>query len=398
MTLEPIWPRNVPLPIIGVTGEYSSGKTLFGLTIDPKNTLYYDFEKSGACYEALGINRIDVPEELAKRYASRQKKYTAEEVFTWLLTHLDGIERDRYSVIFVDPISDAEDGMTDWVAGRHKEFKYKSRESFQSMKGVFWGKVKSEWKRVLLGELSTKCQSFVFSTHLRQVFKNDKAIPGKFEAKGKSTLREIASLYITLSRQPRKKGDQPPEIPWAEVDKNRLVVTCQEGDAVKVKRVLPPTIPIATPQAIREYILNPPDFDDLKDEEKMVEHDLTEEQRLAMQQEIAEANRAAAEAQKDAAEYSVKAEAARAKALAKLRPVSVDDEEADAEDDNVTEREARQFLRSAHKKAAINRIFRAIEKKLEVDKIVNENAVDSVMKLSRDDFDNFSSHLEKMPT
>ena len=65
---KPLWPKSIE--VIGGTGEYESGKTTFGLTICPgPETLYYDFEKSGASYEAeLGFTRVDVPAEMQRRF------------------------------------------------------------------------------------------------------------------------------------------------------------------------------------------------------------------------------------------------------------------------------------------------------------------------------------------
>ena len=61
----PLWQQ--PIPVIGLTGEYQSGKTLFGLSISPgPRTLVYDMEKSSLTYESIGFQRVDIGAEMLK--------------------------------------------------------------------------------------------------------------------------------------------------------------------------------------------------------------------------------------------------------------------------------------------------------------------------------------------
>jgi hypothetical protein len=119
-----IWPK-YKLEVIGVTGEISSGKTLFLTTIDPARTLIYDIEKSAGTYEDLGFTRVDVPGLMAQKYP---KGVAAQDLFKWWLKDIEKIEPGKYSVIAIDPASDIEHGMVEWVANRYKEFGFKTRK------------------------------------------------------------------------------------------------------------------------------------------------------------------------------------------------------------------------------------------------------------------------------
>lgn len=401
--LENIWPRNFKIEVLGVTGDYGSGKTLFVCTIDPGHTLYFDHEKSGGCYEQLGIKRVDVPNVLYEKF--KGKEYSPRQAFEWWLGEIRKIKPGEYSVIAVDPISDIEDGLVDWVASRFKTYGFSSEKDFRSMGGVFWGKVKSEWKRILLGDIATKCQTFAFTTHLRQVFRNGKAVYGEYEAKGKNTLRETASLFLTLDRKPVKKGEDPPVVPSAEVDKNRLSVIVTKDGVTTVTPALPPRLAQATPQVIRDYIVNPPDAEHLKDEEKLVEKELSEAERLRLQQEIAESNREAAEAQERASKYQADVATARQKALASLRPGSNGgtqdvQEELLVKEDLRDEEEVRNFLNSAYQAQLLDRVLKGVWKTLndrgiDVSGFNKDTAVQYTRQLKEEEFNRFQTFLEK---
>src|SRR5271165_1651426 len=103
LSVAPLWP--MPLPVIGVTGEYKAGKTLFALTIDPRRTLYFDTEKSGETYEALklGFTRIDVWTEMLHLYPSGHKPV---DLFVWWLDQVRKITPAVYRVIALDTVSE----------------------------------------------------------------------------------------------------------------------------------------------------------------------------------------------------------------------------------------------------------------------------------------------------
>ena len=253
---EPLWPCDVKIPVIGVTGPYSSGKTLFGLTISPKETLVFDTEKGAASYEALGFKRIDLADEVQKLHPNGA---TAEQTYKAWLKLIRQIPSGKYSVIVVDPIDDLENGLIDAVSNDYSSYGFNSRESFDKSGGIRWATIKNQWKSVL-SDLSARCQTFVFTTHLRRVwrggFPTDEVAP-----RGKTTLMELASLYLLLERQ----GNG---IPSAIPLKKRIMVPVLSDAGLTMRDALPPRMPEGTPQGLRYYIANPVDPANLKDEEK----------------------------------------------------------------------------------------------------------------------------------
>ena len=303
---KPIWPSNIKIPVLGVTGDYSSGKSLFITTIDPANTLVFDWEQSLGSYESLGFTRVNVPEILNQLYPDG---YSPADAFVWWKDQISQIQPGQYSVIGVDPISDIEEGLVEWVKSRHKEWGFKTEESFVSTGGIFWSKTKSEWKKILV-DLSVRCQTFAYTTHLKVVWKNGKPTK-ETTAKGKSTLRELASLFLFMERPYGQ------EVPSARVIKTRLAVAKTVDDDISIVPVLPPRLPVATPKAVRKYVLSPPDFAHLSEEEQQIEKPMTEYEKLEAQQEIAEQTRAAEEAKLEAEKLRQRQEASRAGAREK---------------------------------------------------------------------------------
>lgn len=279
----PLWPQ--PIPIIGVTGEYASGKTIFGLAISPRETLAYDLEKSNESYLSFGFTRLDVPAELLRRYP---KGYKPLQTFEWWRDHMRSISPGQYRVIMVDPASELENGIVEWVRNNPGYFGRTSAQ-YVKMSGLLWGDVKELWKS-LLADLASRCETFVFAVHMGDVWSGDRPT-GKRKPKGKSTLMELASLYLHLERKPDAKGNVPAK-PAAIVLKSRLAHTriSPEGD-VEVIPALPPRLPVATPAAIRQYLLNPPDYAHLREEEQAPEQQLSEDDRAAVRLATAEAER-----------------------------------------------------------------------------------------------------------
>ncbi len=288
---EYIWPGGIKIEVLGVTGEYAAGKTLFLLTIDPTNTLLFDFEKSAGTYEGLGFRRIDVPEVMGRKFPDGYKPI---DTFRLWLTAIESIEPGKHSVIAVDTIGDIETGLADYVKSKHSDYGFKTAAAFEAMGGVFWGNVKSFWKQVLAG-LATKCQTFAFTSHLRQKWVGG-APTTKREPTGKATLFELTSLYLWLERPTDKHGKQPDK-PSANVLKSRLADTRINPDTgePEVIPTLPPRLPVATPAAIRKYILTPPDYAKLKVGERIQEKVMSADEKLLIENETAKAQQATQE-------------------------------------------------------------------------------------------------------
>ena len=280
-----LWPNGRKVEVIGLTGDFGSGKTIFGLSICPgEKTLVYDFEKSSSAYQSLGFDRVDMADEMLRRLP---KGYKPVDLFRWWYDHIRSIKPGQYTVIMVDPISEIEAGIVEYISERPQEFGLTPNQ-IRNSAGLMWGKMKDFWKSILQ-DIAARCETFVFTSHLRSVWKGN-APTGKKSAKGKETLMELASLYLWMDRKADEKGNVP-DVPAANVLKSRLADHRFIDGELKWIDLLPPRLPKATPAAIRNYILNPPDFSKLKPSERFVEEKATEEELAAMRLATAEAER-----------------------------------------------------------------------------------------------------------
>lgn len=310
-----LWPNApsgalVKIDVFGACGEYKSGKTLLGLSIAPgkhangpfagqARTLILDFEKSAGTYGGTGAERIDVHNELIARFPNG---YSSSNVYLWFLEKIKSIQLGQYDVIMVDTISDLETGMVDYLKENIQKEVGITPGQFNSSQGLFWGKVKDKWKLVLL-QLSTKCQTFFFTAHLRSRYEG--SAPAKSadirkakEAKGKDTLLELASLYLWLDRRPDKETGKYPKVPRAWVQKDRLADTSinDDGDIV-ITPLLPPVIEQANVKQIRDYISKGFNYDGNSKLLKTDVETMTEEEKLCLEREIAQQKAIAAQAE-----------------------------------------------------------------------------------------------------
>lgn len=310
-----LWPNtpsggSVKIDVFGACGEYKSGKTLLGLSIAPgkhsdgpfagqARTLILDFEKSAGAYGGTGAERIDVHNELIAKFPNG---YSASNVYLWFLEKIKSIQPGQYDVIIVDTISDLETGMVEYLKENIQKEVGITPGQFNSSQGLFWGKVKDKWKLVLL-QLSTKCQTFFFTAHLRSRYEGN--APAKSadirkakEAKGKDTLLELASLYLWLDRRPDKETGKYPKVPRAWVQKDRMADTFinNEGEVV-ITPLLPPVIEQATIKQIRDYISKGFNYDGNSKLLKTDVEAMTEEEKLCLEREIAEQKAIAAQAE-----------------------------------------------------------------------------------------------------
>lgn len=289
-TTAPLWPQ--PIPIIGGTGEKWAGKTKFGLNICPGNetTLVYDFEQSSASFEGeyrrIGVPfvRIDVQEEMHKTHPGGYKPI---DLFSWWLKHVRAIPANKYRVIQVDPVTDIERGLTDWVGANPKFFGH-TEGQYASMSGIMWGDVK-DFQKMILADICAKCETFYFTAHIGAEFQGKQAT-GKKKVKGKETLYELASLFLWFDRSPDAKGVRPNE-PSAAVMKARLEVAKLVDGEVQSVSVLPPRLPVATPKAIRSYFAKPAGGTVLSDGEKVKDDVMSADERLRLETAKAEAER-----------------------------------------------------------------------------------------------------------
>lgn len=307
-----LWPNTpsgaeLAIEVFGATGEYKSGKTLLGLSIAPgahpdklpdgsdhpfagkPRTLYLDFEKSGGTYGGTGCKRIDVPLEMQGIFTDEKtgmvRPYKPIDVFEWFDRLIGHLQPGQFDLIMADPITDIESGEVAYVRKHHREFGLTDNQIAKG--GFLWGAVKDFWKQTLL-KLSTRCQTFYFTSHLRSVWDGNQPVRGKKEPKGKETLMELASLYLWLERKADDDGNVP-AVPSGIVLKERLADTVMTEDGhLEITQLMPPRLPEATVDAIREYIARPPG-DKLRDDEKVIEEEMGEEDKLRLQDSIAHA-------------------------------------------------------------------------------------------------------------
>jgi hypothetical protein len=323
-----LWPNSpsgspVQIEVFGATGDYKSGKTILGLSLAPgvhpaghpfegkPRTLILDCEKSAGTYGGTGCERIDVPRVMA---GLMKTTYLPLDVFEWFLVLLAKIEEHQFDVIMVDPVTDLEAGLVDYVKKNHAKFGLTANQMSKAG-GLMWAAVKDYWKQLLL-KLSTRCQTFYFTSHLRAVWSGDRPVPGKREPKGKETLMELASLYLWLERKPDESGKVAAE-PAAKVLKERLADTRIVDGALQIVPLMPPRLPVATVQEIRGYIARPPDYGKLRDGERVTKSQLSEDEKLVLQSQIAADQAAAGESHLTAlAQQSERKAAAKEKAKA----------------------------------------------------------------------------------
>lgn len=253
--------NEIKVPVLGLCGEYGSGKTLFAVTIAPgkhpaghpfegkARTLVIDAEKSSETYagSSLGFDRIDLVEKCMKKYPNG---YNSIQLYEVIKEILDGIPAGRYDVIGVDPITDIDAGVTDYVKQYPTKFGLSSKQ-IEKTSGLLWGAVKELWNQILL-QVASKCQTFVFTAHMRDVYVGNSP-SGKREPKGKETLAKLATLYLQLERKP--KSGVVPASPIGIQLKGRIcdITISQDGEIVTTE-LLPKKFENCTPKTIRDLI------------------------------------------------------------------------------------------------------------------------------------------------
>lgn len=344
----------LPIEVIVGTGEFGAGKSVYGLTIDPgPRTLVMDNEGSTTIYQSLGFKHVDMAAELMKKHP---KGYTPEDRYLWWReAAIQHGKSGNYTVLMVDPFSEIEAGLARYVEKNPQKFGY-SDAQFKRSSGLYWSAVKSVLKSDL-DMLRAMYQTVYLVVHMRNEFRG--ATPtGKREPKGKETLFELASLFLQFERKKNDRGEVP-AVPSAIVLKSRLAHTRITDDGVQILPILPPRLPKATPQAIREYIKSPPDYSRLKKDERAPENQLSDDDKLLLQAQIATAQAEAAEAELQREAMRSKALEAQRAALAK-QPVAPDQSAEQAE-------KAEQKAQAAAEVAMVTAEQRELLRKLQAD-------------------------------
>lgn len=322
------------IPIIMVSGPVNSGKTLFGLTIDPNcrkpssevqpTTLVYDQEGSSDPYVgglnfehkdtraavAAGVHREVVapgPDDprwlqILKKQADCNDSPSASMFRAWYLSLLK-VPAGQYAVGLCDTFTPLQDGMVDWLR-RHPEAFGRTFAEYQKASSMFlWPDVKAMLAHILTIDCRLRFETFVLNVHLKNEWSGG-AKTGKQIAEGLDVLEKLATLHLELDRAPKEKGKEAPRVPAAIVKKERLVRFSVDGNDLPI---LPPRLPACTPDAIRKYIVSPPDFAKLDAGERLPDQSMSEDDKLRLQASIAENQRVAEESRLSALEMARRA-------------------------------------------------------------------------------------------
>lgn len=328
-----LW-NGLRIEIIMVSGPVNAGKTLFGLTIDPNcrrtdtdpTTVIYDQEGSCSSYVralnfihkdtraavAQGVHNIVMkPEDsdprwlrILKEQADCNDSPSASLFRAWLLS-LIGLPQGKYAVIGCDTFTPLQEGLIDWLRRHPEAFGRTANEYGKASSMFLWPDVKSMLSHILAVECRTRCETFVMSLHLKPKWEGGQRTK-QLVAEGLDVLEKLATLHLQLDRSPKEKGKDAPRVPSGILKKERLV---QFGaTAAEDRPILPPRLPECTPDAIRAYANNPPDFAKLKPAERVPEAAaMTEEERLTIQQQTAQFTAEAEQAKLSALEMARRA-------------------------------------------------------------------------------------------
>lgn len=295
-----LW-NGVELKVLGVTGEFSSGKSFFVISIDPENTCLVDLEDSSAVYASYMPLKTryslyhEVTKWLKKKNVQVNGVPSPAQCYQWFYDLVvNQIQPGDYTVLAIDPISDIEQGMVAHISENPQEFGL-SRGQLEKASGLLWGAMKYHWK-LLLGILSEKVETLAFTTHQGSIFRDGRPVPGKRKARGKETLTELASAYFLLQRGHDNDGKaQGP--PSAIVQKSRLALPVKRDGGWTLVPMFPPRIPVCTYPELLKLIASPKDASEWGDEYQYVEPELTEEEKIQIKLDLADRQVEAARAQ-----------------------------------------------------------------------------------------------------
>lgn len=345
---------DIPLPLVVLTGEPGSGKSVFsvfstpnGLDLTkPPQAVVFDFEDSvGPYVGALNFVRYDVRQMMADGIQNqvRQsapsdehwKKVLLEKadvsaspsasLFRGSIMSLLAIKPGQFLTCSLDTLKPLQEGATDWLL-LHPEAFGKTLAQYQKMKAaILIPDVRKILDHILLVECRSRFEMTVVTYHQKNEWE------GQGESAHKTGQRiseaweladRLSTLYATLDRRPKAKGKSAPRVPSGLVTwpygKSRLL---RVRDGVPVP-VLPPRLPEFTPEAIRAYMASPPDYDNLKPGERMPDDTLTDDQKLLVAARVSDNERATSENKLSALELA-RAAAARPQQTAQQMTVSL---------------------------------------------------------------------------
>lgn len=308
---EPLW--TTPLKVFGCSGPIGCGKTTLMLTINPnpRTTIYYDFELSGTSHVfelnvafgedvfVNGVNYFNVAEEIAKVHPDGHKP---ADLWRWWEKHIvETCVPGKFKLAIVEPVSELEEALTFDVKARPLEYGL-SQGQLSKAPGLIQWQVNSTWKRKL-SNLAGRVETFAFASHQGVVFSGGKATQQK-KSKGRSILKELATVFAWLSAAKDKDGNPIRDAPSASFippnGKDRLEKFIFKDGNLKPVPVMPPFMKRCTPEIIRWYMLNPVGMRGISEEEKYRPEVRTPEEQEAAQLEMLEAQTEAQRAKAEA--------------------------------------------------------------------------------------------------
>lgn len=279
--------NGIPLkiPVIGLCGAKGSGKTLAGLLLDPENTVVIDVEDSSVTYNVPIKRRASLYDEAGTK--SKNGIPTPLECWEWFASEVETLD---CRVLFVDPITDLQSGLVEWVKSNPEKFG-RSKAQYEKASGLLWADVKS-YLKMFLGRLSRRVEAFVFTAHMGSVWSGGSPVAGKQKAKGVDTFYELASLYLYLQRDADPKTGKVPKLPVASITpplgKSRLAHMMKAADGTyEAVPILPPRMKDFEWNLLRKYVANPPDYSKLTKDQLADSNELTEDERLLIKADIA---------------------------------------------------------------------------------------------------------------
>ena len=296
---EPFWGvvngAALKINTMAATGEIGSGKSLLGALIDPMKTLVVDIESSTTTMNLPFLRQRIMFQELSVKPGAIP---TAEECFLWWRDCIQEVEKDQYSVVITDPINEIQQGCYDWVS-KNPDLFNRSRGAYDKMTALCWGDVKT-YMELIVGMLAAKIETFFYTLHMGQRWVNGRPVEGKRgqKAKGSDVFRKMADVLFVLERPvdpaTGEVSDKPTGICVPPIGKSRLV----HANPVtgEVLPILPPAVAGLDAAKIRHYIAQPPDYKNLKSDERLPVRKISDEEKLEIQRDIAEAQQATEEA------------------------------------------------------------------------------------------------------
>ena len=311
------------IPIIVLSGEVNSGKTLFALTADPatrtKNQLprtrVWDQEGSAESYvSALNFQWRDTREAVMQGVHRKTMQASADDprwrkillekadvndspsasLFRAWYLDLLSVERGQFSVGVCDTFTPLQDGLVEWLK-LHPEAFGRTVLQYERASSMFlWPDVKAMLSYILATDCRLRFETFILTVHLKNEWSSGSKT-GQRIAEGLDTLDKLATLHLRLDRSPKAKNKEAPRVPSAIVVKERLVSF--GATSADDRPILPPRLPEATPDAIRTYIAaGGADFGNLEPGERLPDNSMTGDQLKLLDAQIATDKRVAAEA------------------------------------------------------------------------------------------------------